>query len=154
MIHKQRSAIPGHVQVIFELPASVWADKIFLTGDFNQWSPCNIPLHQKHDGVWRVSLDLPLGQRYEFRYVIDGHWSSEFHADGHIATPSGGQNSFVDTILPQEPTVMHRSHNVVPATHSQPPSPKAVRHRSLPVSTLLRSPGGERVPLIPTESSA
>ena len=38
MIHKTQSPLPGHVRVVFELPSCIWADRIFVVGDFNHWN--------------------------------------------------------------------------------------------------------------------
>lgn len=103
MIHKIGSPTPGHVRVIFELPACIWADRIFVTGDFNSWDKTATPLRQDRDGVWRAMLDLRTGSRYEFRYLIDGEWSTDFHADGCTTNIHGSQNSIVIAELTSEP---------------------------------------------------
>ncbi|MEX1021472.1 MAG: isoamylase early set domain-containing protein [Litorilinea sp.] len=95
MIKKGNSPIPGHVRVVFELPSCIWADRIFLCGDFNNWRDSEIQLQQDRNGVWRTVLDLPLGKRYEFRYVIDGEWRTDSHADGQTDNSFGTQNSVV-----------------------------------------------------------
>lgn len=95
MIHKQPSPQCGHVRVIFELPSCIWADKIYVTGDFNNWSQSATPMHQGRDGVWRATVDLPAGRQYEFRYLIDGRWHTDYHADGSYANTFGSENSVV-----------------------------------------------------------
>ncbi len=42
MIRKLSSPVPGCVRVVFELP-SVWADRISIAGDFNNWSESATP---------------------------------------------------------------------------------------------------------------
>ena len=100
MIHKICSPKPGHVRVVFELPASIWADRIFITGDFNNWDKTATPLRQDRNGVWQATLDLRAGSRHEFRYLIDGQWSTDFHADGCTTNVHGSQNSIVIVELP------------------------------------------------------
>lgn len=95
MIKKLQSPIPGHVRVVFELPSCLWADRVFLSGDFNSWRAEEIQLRQDRNGVWRTMLDLPVGRRYEFRYLIDGEWRTDFHADGQADNQYGSQNSLV-----------------------------------------------------------
>ena len=99
MIKKAESPIPGHVRITFELPASMWADHIFLTGDFNNWGQYDLPMRQERDGVWRTSLDLRVGQFYEFRYVVDGNWQTDYHADGFSSNKHGSYNSIVNASL-------------------------------------------------------
>jgi 1,4-alpha-glucan branching enzyme len=95
MIYKSQSTVPGHVRVVFELPSCIWADKIFVTGDFNNWDKNSVPMRQTRNGLWRVALDFPAGERYEFRYIIDGHWQTDYHADGSATNTYGEENSVV-----------------------------------------------------------
>ncbi|MEZ4864558.1 MAG: isoamylase early set domain-containing protein [Caldilineaceae bacterium] len=102
MIYKQKSILPGYVHVIFELPACLWADRIHLVGEFCDWDHERLPLQQDRDGVWRIELDLPSGQRYEFRYRVDDRWLTDSHADELTMNVYGTQNSVVYTTLPVE----------------------------------------------------
>lgn len=95
MIHKQFAPSIDKVRIVFELPASLWADQISVVGDFNEWNPLATPLLQDRDGIWRASIDLPVGNRYGFRYLIDGRWSTDAHADGVTRTAHGSFNSIV-----------------------------------------------------------
>lgn len=95
MIRKSLSPHSDHVRVTFELPSCIWADRIFLVGDFNRWSDCATPMQQARDGVWRATLDLPNGSRHEFRYLIDGQWKTDSHADGFVDNGLGSENSLV-----------------------------------------------------------
>ncbi len=100
MIHKQLSPYPGHVRIVFELPSCLWADRIFLVGDFNQWDEKSTPMRQDRDGVWRATLDLPAGRNYQFRYMIDGQWKTDYHADSFAQGSYGADNSVVHATLP------------------------------------------------------
>jgi hypothetical protein len=102
MIHKSPSPIPGRVRITFELPACVWADRIFLVGDFNQWDQKATPMGQDRDGVWRAVLDLEHGKQCEFRYLIDGQWRTDYHADGATGNGYGTENSVVRATLSGE----------------------------------------------------
>ena len=100
MIKKVTSSVPGHIDVSFELPSCLWADRIFLVGDFNGWNETATPLQQDRSGIWRVTVALPQEQRYEFRYLIDGKWMSDSHADGFAENSFGISNSVVHTSIP------------------------------------------------------
>jgi len=102
MIRKLPSPQADCVRVIFELPACLWADRIFLVGDFNEWSLNNTLFSQSRDGVWRATVDLAAGRKYQFRYLVDGRWQTDSHADGWVDNGYGGQNSIVDATLPPE----------------------------------------------------
>ncbi|MEZ4679162.1 MAG: isoamylase early set domain-containing protein [Caldilineaceae bacterium] len=100
MIRKTAATVPGYVRIFFELPSCLWADRIFLVGDFNQWDETATAMPQDRDGVWRVIVELPQGHSYEFRYWIDGKWMSDSHADGFVENGFGISNSIVHTTLP------------------------------------------------------
>jgi 1,4-alpha-glucan branching enzyme len=113
MIRKEQSLREGYVRVTFELPASLWAGQVYLVGDFNNWQRCTLPFQQAHNGVWRVTLELPSHRCYEFRYLIDGRWCSEYHADGSAATGRVGPNSIVETTLPLKSLAGCTGHGMV-----------------------------------------
>lgn len=108
MIHKTRSPLPGHVRVVFELPSFVWADRIYLVGDFNGWNEQATPMQQDRDGVWRTVVDLRSGTEAEFRYLIDGQWRTDYHADGYSQNGFGTENSMVRAELPTESVLTDR----------------------------------------------
>ena len=113
MLIKESSPRVGYVRVTFQIPASVWADHIYLVGDFNNWDPRTLPFQRAHNGVWNITLDLPARRRYEFRYLIDDHWCSEFHADGYATSSDPGLNSLVETTLPLESLATSVGHGMV-----------------------------------------
>jgi len=99
MICKLPLTQPGTVRVVFELPSCVWADRIFVTGSFNDWDRTALPMVQDRDGVWRATLELPAGQSFQFRYLIDGRWQTDDHADGFTDHQYGAQSCIVDLSL-------------------------------------------------------
>jgi 1,4-alpha-glucan branching enzyme len=96
MLYKTPSPKANHVRIIFELPASLWADQVFLVGDFNGWNPSSTPFRQDRHGVWRTFLDLQAETSYEFCYLIDGRFHSEAHDDGWSAHARGLPNSVIN----------------------------------------------------------
>jgi hypothetical protein len=113
MILKKPSPQKGYVRVTFEIPASLWAEKVFLVGDFNNWDASALPFQRMRDGVWRLTLDLPARRRYEFRYLIDGRWCTDYHADGCMNGTLQALNSYIDTTLPPENLVQSTGHGMV-----------------------------------------
>lgn len=100
MIHKSASPQTDHVRVTFELPSCLWAARVAVTGDFNGWNERATPMRQDRDGIWRATVELPTGRRFEFRYVIDGQWQTDYYADGSVITEYGSENSVIDTSEP------------------------------------------------------
>jgi len=113
MIRKFLSTLPGHVHVIFELPAYLWADHISVVGEWNGWDPTATVMHQNRDGIWRAEIDLPHGCEAEFRYVVDGRWLTDDHADAQVKNPYRSTNSVVIAILPVEKLPVDRRHSQV-----------------------------------------
>lgn len=103
MIHKRRSSKAGKVIVIFEIPGTVWAERINVVGDFNGWDPQSLPFQQDRAGNWRVELELDAGREYRFRYLFDGeHWRDDWQADKYAPNPYGGYDSIVIAeVLPE-----------------------------------------------------
>ena len=73
------------------------AKEIFLAGSFNGWKPHANPLKVQDHGLWVAEFELPFGC-YEYRFVIDGRWTSNPHAPQFARNPYGSFNS----ILPVE----------------------------------------------------
>jgi hypothetical protein len=104
---------------VFELPSYIWADRVYVTGSFNDWDKNGVPVCQDRDGVWRAAVDLPVGQRHEFRYVVDGEWHTDYHADGFTDNIYGSHNSVVDLEhVPVAPIAPRLSSNVTQKGHS------------------------------------
>lgn len=106
MIHKIPSKDPLKVLVRFELPPAIWADSVYLVGDFNNWDQAAHPLaRDRADGTWYVVLELERDREYHFRYLVNGYeWHNDWRADGYAPNPYGGTNSVVSTHdVPQAP---------------------------------------------------
>lgn len=96
MIAKTRGR-PGKVRVTFSLPSAIWADMIFLVGDFNGWNEQATPLRQTEAG-WMVTLELDAGASFQYRYLHNGNeWHNDWNADGYAPNATGGDNSVVTT---------------------------------------------------------
>jgi hypothetical protein len=132
MIHKTKSTIPGHVRVVFELPSCIWADRIYLTGDFNNWNETDLPLRQDRNGVWQATLDLPLGKRIEFRYLIDGQWRTDSHADCFSENNFGSENSVVVADLPDSDLALDASSLIRESLPQRPFTARVVPQRPAP----------------------
>ena len=85
-------------RVTFVLPESIWADAIYLVGDFNDWNPRSHPMQRDREGKWVLTVDLDLGRAYQFRYLRDGEeWINDNQADAYVHNPYGSDNFVVVT---------------------------------------------------------
>jgi len=89
-------------KVTFTLPPAygAQANHVTLVGDFNEWSQDTHPLKKtKSNGHFSITLDLPINESYQFRYLIDGTaWINDDHADEYTPSPFGNEsNSVVHT---------------------------------------------------------
>ena len=87
-------------KVTFKLPKEVIqvdASKVDLIGDFNNWNPKNAGMKGLKDGSFTKTLDLEVGQEYQFRYLIDSKiWENDNEADKYVASGvSSDENSVV-----------------------------------------------------------
>jgi 1,4-alpha-glucan branching enzyme len=99
MIYKEPLADGETIRVTFELPSSLWAERVYLVGDFNDWDTTRDEMRQsRSNGNWRITLALPKGREYQFRYLVNGRdWHNEWHADKYVANKYGTDNSVVIT---------------------------------------------------------
>lgn len=98
MISKEPVPNKTLIRVTFELPSSVWAERINLVGEFNDWDTTATPLgRNRADTNWRTTVELEAGRRYRFRYLIDGEeWLNDWYADDFAPNPYGSYDSIVD----------------------------------------------------------
>ena len=106
MIKKVYSKSKKVCKTTFSLPkeAVSGAKEVNLLGEFNNWD-YNEPVVMKKskDGSFAATVELPMGRRYEFRYLIDGQrWENDWAADEYVFIPQFNiDNSvvFVDEVL-------------------------------------------------------
>lgn len=98
MIQKEPVTKAGLVRVTFELPSNMWAERVNLVGDFNDWDTRATPMgRNRSDANWKVTIELEDGKRHRFRYLVDGkEWLNDWHADDHMENPYGSHDSVVD----------------------------------------------------------
>ena len=83
--------------VTFSIPVPLKAETITVVGDFNGWSHTATPLRKNLDG-WSITMELPTGKQYEYRYLADGEtWLNDWAADLYLPNELGGDNSVVRT---------------------------------------------------------
>lgn len=86
----------GICKVTFELPADVEAKSAVVVGDFNNWDPTATPMKRKRDGRLSVSINLPSGREYRFKYYLDqSRWLNDPNPDRLVPNPFGSFDSVI-----------------------------------------------------------
>lgn len=73
------------------------AQKVHLVGDFNNWKKKSLPLKKLKSGAFKITVDLPCGRDYQYRYLVDNTtWQNDWEADKYVPSPYyGAENSVV-----------------------------------------------------------
>ena len=78
-------------EVVFICNAPL-AKRVYLAGTFNSWDATARRMVKTPDGSFRAKLKLKPGT-YEYRFVIDGSWTSDPGAPACAKNPYGSENS-------------------------------------------------------------
>lgn len=78
------------VKVTFVLSEEECDVPVSVVGDFNDWNPMAMPLRKRSNGTKSVSIELPAGTSYRFKYLAEGgQWfcdsTTEIYGDGYGA---------------------------------------------------------------------
>jgi 1,4-alpha-glucan branching enzyme len=82
------------IEVVFALEHTE-ANEVYLCGDFNEWSKTNLPMVRQGDSLWLKSVTLTPG-RYEYRFIVDGKWTSDPNGSQKVVNPFGSTNSVAE----------------------------------------------------------
>lgn len=117
----------GKVEVTFTMPRLDNVSKLYLVGDFNNWSIAEHPLTRAADGSWSLALELEGGRAYQFRYFGDNEeWFNDWQADAYVPNQFGGDNSVVEVPAAAEAAPRKRAARAKPAGgEAAPPKKRA-----------------------------
>jgi 1,4-alpha-glucan branching enzyme len=83
-------------KVTFALPLVEIPQAVSVVGDFNDWDPLAHPLKKRSNGTRSVTVDLPAGGTYRFKYLAeDGRWFCDPGADGEEPNEFSQMNSLL-----------------------------------------------------------
>ncbi len=61
------------------------AETVNLVGSFNNWDTSGTELTKMKSGAFKLVMELPVGQEYQFRYLVNGDkWLNDSSADGYV----------------------------------------------------------------------
>lgn len=96
MITKTPAKKGGTTKVTFELPAEYAGERVYLCGDFNEWSPEATPMTKRKDGRFSTTVTLQSGRSYRFRYLVDGdRWVDDPSPDQFVDNSYGTKDCVV-----------------------------------------------------------
>ena len=78
-------------EVVIWLPNNEKAEKVFLSGNFNDWSHQGLPM-TKTDSGWVASLKLAPG-KYLYKFIVDGKWIEDKNNELNEDDGHNGYNS-------------------------------------------------------------
>ncbi len=62
----------NQIAATFHFPASIWAESVYLVGDFG-WAFGGIPMRfSQRDDEWQTTLILEAGKVYHYGFLVDG----------------------------------------------------------------------------------
>ena len=74
------------------------AENVALVGDFNEWDTQIAPLKKDKEGVFKITLDLPIGAEYEYRFLVDGNYVNDPDADKYYFNYYAGEDNSVISV--------------------------------------------------------
>lgn len=80
--------------VVFVIRAA-GANRVQIAGDFNDWNPDRTPLMNVDHDTYQIKVPLTPG-RYQYRYVVDGHWRNDPDNHNVEMNPYGELNNVID----------------------------------------------------------
>lgn len=93
-------AVAAGERLVRFVAAAPGAREVFVAGEFNGWDPQATRMTDAdQDGSFEAVLPLTVGQRFAYKFVIDGNWKHDESAGDFVDDGFGGKNSVVE-ILP------------------------------------------------------
>lgn len=100
MIHKEYNKKQSNCKITFHYvpEEELLAETVQVLGDFNLWGEKKKHfLKKRKDGSFRLTLNLPTKNAYEFRYLINGStWVTDSESDKCSWNIYGSQNGIIE----------------------------------------------------------
>jgi 1,4-alpha-glucan branching enzyme len=78
----------GTIRFSFRSPGK--AQEVQVAGSFSQWQP--LAMKKQKDGSYALTVTVPAGT-YEYRFIVDGNWTTDPENDTYVLNPYGSVNS-------------------------------------------------------------
>lgn len=98
MLKRQSCGADGPLKVTFVLPATEHERPVSVLGSFNGWDPLVHPLKRRSNGTRSVTVEVPAGNLFQFKYLADGgEWFCDPDADAVEVAEYAVHNSLLRT---------------------------------------------------------
>ena len=98
MLKRQSCGADGSLKVTFVLPATEPEGPVSVLGSFNGWDPFVHPLKKRSNGTRSVTVEVPAGNQFEFKYLAEGgEWFCDPDADAVEVSEYSVHNSLLLT---------------------------------------------------------
>ena len=98
MFKRQSCGTDGSLKVTFVLDGSEYERPVSVLGSFNGWDPFVHPLKKRSNGTRSVSVEVPAGGFFQFKYLADGgEWFCDPDADAVEVAEYAVHNSLLQT---------------------------------------------------------
>lgn len=95
-ITKQYLKSKSLCKVTFSVPAKD-ASQVTVLGTFNEWNEEKaLQLKKLKNGTFKGAVELERDNSYEFRYLVDGSFLNDEHADAYKTNEFGGENAVLN----------------------------------------------------------
>lgn len=91
---RKKTATPAATSHVFSLLAPE-ATEVYVAGDFNNWKNNQYKMRKFKTGLHKKSVKLKPG-RYEYRFVVDGHWWTDPDNSQRCQGGFGEDNSVIE----------------------------------------------------------
>ena len=118
----------GRSAVTFVLDPRVAAGHAWVCGEWDGWATDAHPMEVVKEGGFRVTVELPAGRTYRFRYLLDGErWENDWAADAYVPNGFGGDDSVVDltALVDEVPAVTGAKRSPIKSTTAKSTVKKA-----------------------------
>ena len=96
MLRKNYSKTGKVCRVTFKYSNPENAEHAVLAGEFNEWSTQEAAMKKLKNGSFSLTLSLPAGSSYPFRYVLNNStWVNDEAAERYEPNDYGEDNSIV-----------------------------------------------------------
>lgn len=97
MIQKSYYGRGNQCRVTFRYTPDTEVSTVNLVSEFDDWDESARPLIRRKDGSFSVSIVTRPGNRYRFRYLVDGErWVNDEQADDYVENAYGGTDGVIE----------------------------------------------------------